>query len=577
MGENLTLRDLNVLPDEYSLARHPPFAHKIEINKCQHVNLADYQNLLIDFIGSGSFFIKVMDQVKFNLKDSQDIVMFKHLVEIYDEKKQACLNVLINPDYKVSKTVSQVKSVETVKPMSSQVPAPTPTPVQSVEAVKPMSPFPPAPVKSVETVKPVSSQAPAPVKSLEAVKPVSPLPPAPVKKQPKVDLNINKLETGQNYPAAIAFMGINLIKYKFSEFILNIETYLEEELFVYLEIQLELLSELETKLSEFKSLNIETRSSFAPQQGQIVLAKYYNDSSYRLGDQFNWCRALVVKKQPSTSTLSPAKYEIFYFDYGNRLSDIESTQLLELPDELDLAKFPPLAFKVSLSDCKLDFSEPGLATLLTEFLTENPEFNIKVISTTSIPLNEDTSLTQYNVEIWDKLSSLCLNSIIKELEEADLAPIETSSLADELKNPANLPFKLSTVYTYIEKQEKPFYFSNQADLALRNKIDDRLNEFFSANYPKINTYTIKIGDYVAVKSEDRWYRGQIKSVDEKKQTISVLYIDYGFEETLDTSKDMNRLSELPPEFYNVHRLAIACFIVNQKGSFFEFSAEVIFN
>ncbi|XP_073520666.1 tudor domain-containing protein 7 [Phyllobates terribilis] len=89
--------------------------------------------------------------------------------------------------------------------------------------------------------------------------------------------------------------------------------------------------------------------------------------------------------------------------------------------------------------------------------------------------------------------------------------------------------------------------------AAQELMEDEMKEYYDVNAPSLKLKSLKVAQLVAVKIEDEiWLRAQILSVEGNK--IKILYVDYGFNEVVDSSK----LCWLDKLFYSLPFQAAKC-------------------
>ncbi len=311
------------------------------------------------------------------------------------------------------------------------------------------------------------------------------------------------------------------------------------------------LAEMTAKLENFKPAKQNESaplSKFSP--GELVLAKYRLEEG---SDELNWCRAVILKQK-----LVLNKYDIFYFDYGNYVSDVHTSELSLLPDDFGLDLYRPFAYQITLENANFDIENLAQAEVLAQFLIENENFMVKVMR--SEPSLKNEKILNYFVQVWNIDLNSCLNQMLSPSDNT-MTPIDKSSIS-RLLSASNRPLSIQSAYTFIDSFQNPFYFSTREDREKRNELDARLNEVFkrrTASIDELEIANARQGDYVAALSEENWYRTRIVAIENNQWTL--LYVDYGYEEVLDPREESQRLRMLDDEFLSLERLAFGCCLI----------------
>lgn len=313
------------------------------------------------------------------------------------------------------------------------------------------------------------------------------------------------------------------------------------DLYVNLAEQSDAQIKLDTELNEIASTTVQIPLK---RVGDLVLAKFYTDEQ-----NFNWYRAVITELDDAKK-----RYKVFFVDYGNYSPDyLSDTDVTGLPDAYSLEHYAPFAYKLELSLINAAMFKSYVdkhMTELSEFISEL--FVVKVISYT--PPVSDNQLITYSAELWDLNKNLCLNKLIDK-------NYVYHQVAEEKKPPVrlidrpNLTLKSGGVYkaklVFGEDFLKPLYFSLESDLARQQQLQEELNTFYTAS--KVNSVELKPLEYVAVYSDNAWYRAQVKSIDPSKRTANLLYVDHGWEEQHPISSEKCR--KLDDRFLKEARLS----------------------
>jgi hypothetical protein len=347
----------------------------------------------------------------------------------------------------------------------------------------------------------------------------------------------------------IAFFSFRIFE-KSTDFIL----FADEEIFVNLTEHSNEFFEMTTKLEGFKpAKSIQSEPKFSA--GELVLAKYHIEEG---SEEFNWCRAVVLKQKPDLN-----KYDIFYFDYGNYSPDVHSSELVSLPDDFGLDLYRPFAYQISLENIQVDIENQTQAEIIGNFFIENESFMIKVVG--SEPSRRNDKILNYFVQIWDTGLKSCLNHLLAPSSPATRR-IDQSSIS-RLLSTSTKPISVESAYTFIESLQNPFYFSTREDKEKRFELDEKLNVVYKSKTSSISQQEIvnaRQGDYLAALSEDNWYRTRIVATENNEWTL--LYIDYGYEETVNPRLQPDRFHVLGDEFFRIERLAFGCCLVEDPKS-----------
>lgn len=272
-----------------------------------------------------------------------------------------------------------------------------------------------------------------------------------------------------------------------------------------------------------------------PKLGDLVLAKFYIDEN-----NYSWYRSQVIKK-------NNLKFDIFYFDYGNVASDLTINDLAPLPQKYNLDKYPSLAYQTTVSQLSINDQE----SLLGEFISENA-FKIKIIKAIEPSELDLIRQNKYIVEIWDWDMKRCFNKIIDENNNTTKSEDDLSKQSEEKEqtkiisrsidktNFFNLfsenkktELKIKVKYIFMDNLINPFYFCLKSDLEIRQQLEIEMNSIYSKNDETIEG--LDLNSYLAVFSENSWYRAQVKMINQN--LIHLFYIDYGYQETIDINTD----------------------------------------
>jgi hypothetical protein len=369
-----------------------------------------------------------------------------------------------------------------------------------------------------------------------------PKPPIRVTPSPPPVLFETKLEKDSQHQVGLTFFGD------------------QGELYVNLVSCVESLSHLESKIKLKKDqieLNAGKLLNWLPNLGDLVLAKYYQEQQPLSTSHYDWYRALVTKVDFKKT---PNRFEVLYLDYGNSQKDLLLTDLVKLPNEFDLNKFNIFSYHVNLNNIKLDLNNELHDRVLNEFLT-NESFCMKVIDNTK---PDSYNLTQYDVELWTPDQKLCLNKLID--PKYKTRQIETINLVEIYENSKQKPFKISTKYTYAEDVDKEFYFVLEQDMDERNKLNLEINQHYTSKELAKETLPLeknfKINEYYACLSDNNWYRVKITSL--TNDSVSVFFIDYGFDEKIDLSSINMRLRKLNQKFMKQPQFCFGAYLFDPK-------------
>lgn len=312
---------------------------------------------------------------------------------------------------------------------------------------------------------------------------------------------------------------------------------LDKYIYVNLLEQAEEFLKLETQLTSDEKIESKWVGK-VPNLGDLVLAKYVLDE-----ETSTWCRAIIVKK----SNL----YDVFYIDYGNQSVGLSLDDLAPLGPEYSLTKYPPFAHKILLDKHKeLDFQQYD--ETLAEFLNDNVK--IKILS---IEPNELCNC--YVVELWNSDMSKCFNQIIADEILSD--NIEHSKVQELYMANKSTELKVNVNYAFMDDLLKPFYFCLSDDLDMRTQMDQELNEFYSKNEPEMPDQ-FNLNEYVAIYSENSWYRGQIKQIIDAN-SIQVFFIDYGYDELIELNEmNEHKIRKLDAKFYKYSKFVFGTALVN---------------
>jgi hypothetical protein len=309
--------------------------------------------------------------------------------------------------------------------------------------------------------------------------------------------------------------------------------------FVQLKDDAETIASLDNKINKFvQKSDLRKWKIEKPQQNQHIIAKLYFD-----GTEFNWYRAVVIKVKSNN------KVDVFYFDYGNCEKDLGVNDILALPDEFDLDKYPMLAYPVKLN--KVTFNADIDAH--REFLVKNDsEVKLKIMKRhEEIKLNS-LDMIEYQVEFWDIVSmKSCLNKII------DSKYVDSDALETEPLIPATLPLPNKKVLeigaeyegqvTELDIDACSIYYCLADESQQLNEIQRELNEFGKkikhSNSFKINR--VSVNDLVLLHEKDIWYRAIVTKVDDS--SIQLLSIDHGLVKSLPNNNNHD-IFRLPNEF-----------------------------
>jgi hypothetical protein len=455
-SDSISNSDLVPLPDEFSLDKTPCLAYRIKFD----FNVDDV--LVAQFFAEEEFQIKVCSISRHKFHDKIELNFYE--VEIWDKKKEKCLNEIMN-----NKNKKKIHKLE--------------------------------------------------------------------------DLSLIKLEPGHFYESKIAC--------------------LEDEIFINLTSDFNYLIKLQEELADFKAV---VNTEIKPESyslGDFVLAKYYQDEN-----EYDYCRALITQISKDNNN-----YDVFFFDYGNSSKDLTIKDLMPLPEKFDMHNYPPFAFMTYLNNVKLNVEDLEQAKIIADFLELNETFYVKVLRLAS-PLNirQNSPLKHcraYTSEIWDLARKTCLNDLLKtpDQQQQQIQQVNRRKLIQNTPISASkqFPLKIRTNDAYMDSFEKPFYFCMEPYYSKRDELKTKLNQTYashSSNSIDISEY--KLHDYLAVYSEDSWYRAQIKEMILYSTKCLVLLIDYGFEEVIDFKSDAERLRPLNEEFTFDERFSFATFLINPQ-------------
>ena len=322
-----------------------------------------------------------------------------------------------------------------------------------------------------------------------------------------------------------------------------------------LEADMSKFAELVAKLTALESSSLKplsTTSTFWP--GDIVLAKFYEEPGATTGP-FSWCRAVINDRHSSAAANT---YSILYFDYGNSLLNVRADDLRPLPKEFDLQKYAPFAYNINLDRVLYDFENQAQLAKINEFLTSDETFLARVVK--SAPSPSSGLIMRYQVEVWDKTRTSCLNTQLLALQTKpiDQVNIETTTCTGNLVSQ----------YTFLDSCQKPFYFSTGEQVNKREVLDARMLEWYSSsNAEALNLRHVKSGDYIAALSDGSWFRVQVKEADVSSGEWSLLYIDYGYDERgVKALEERDRFRKLDEQFFEIERLAFGGYLVEDEKS-----------
>jgi hypothetical protein len=169
--------------------------------------------------------------------------------------------------------------------------------------------------------------------------------------------------------------------------------------YIQLKKDYETIASLETHLNKFvQKIDVNKWKIDKPQQNEVVMAKLNLNES-----ESSWYRAVITKVRSNNNV------DVFYIDYGNSEHNLIPSDILRLPDEYSLDKYPLLAFPVQLDQAKFDLDKHQ--DMLVEILNEDQQLKIKIISHRRIKVHS-LDVIGYDVELWDNSLKKCLNQML---------------------------------------------------------------------------------------------------------------------------------------------------------------------
>lgn len=339
---------------------------------------------------------------------------------------------------------------------------------------------------------------------------------------------------------------------------------LDEHIYVNFLDEADEFLKLETQLiNDDKIIQSKWLTNTEPNVGDLVLAKYVLDEKNSA-----WCRAIIINKTNL--------YDVFFIDYGNKSLQMSVNELVPLGADYSLTKYPAFAHKIQLYNTpQIDLKKHG--NYLQEFL-EN-EFKIKIIGLEEKDYFDICNC--YTAEVWQKDMNKCLNSVLlmdNDDDSRENSSGETSCCSSDniikntnlnelfLTNKLN-ELKVNVKYVFTDNLTKPFYFCLSTDFDTRSKLDTDMNQFYSKlnNIEENVQEQFNLNDYVAVYSEESWYRAQIKQLLDVN-SILLFYIDYGFEELVEFDEtNKQRLRKLDKKFFTFPKFVFGAVLVNPLG------------
>ena len=95
-------------------------------------------------------------------------------------------------------------------------------------------------------------------------------------------------------------------------------------------------------------------------------------------------------------------------------------------------------------------------------------------------------------------------------------------------------FKIKLDQLYFEDFNKPFFCCTESDFALRKELMAEMNAFYNKSDKFLDTYATN--DFIAIFSDENWYRAQIKSIESSTKNVNIVYLDYGYSECLNKNE-----------------------------------------
>jgi hypothetical protein len=358
------------------------------------------------------------------------------------------------------------------------------------------------------------------------------------------------------------------------------------ELFIHLTSELELVKMLENELSLYGSKTSAKISQMTEQpfkRGDLVIAKYVVEETC------TWSRAMVSNVAAKDS----GEYEVFFIDYGNTSTGLKLQDLLPLPAQFDTSNYQCFAHLIKLGNTQID------ADKFSEFIDDFCERPCKV---KVLRCSKSEKFFKYETELWTVEMSRCLNKLIDGKYEISVEKGDETELSNCMTLPVpnlKLPkigssclkyealtirpknFKddfsadptlqiIDSSQLYFEDFEKPFYLTTQTDSNSRKQLLTEMNHFYSSPNETGTTTTphYKKNDFLAHLSEGNWYRTKVKQLDSTGFQLTLFFVDYGFEDTCDTSQADSRLriQPLAAQFFKHSQLSFASRLIQPDQS-----------
>lgn len=290
----------------------------------------------------------------------------------------------------------------------------------------------------------------------------------------------------------------------------------DTEIYVNLADQLEDLCELQTEINnDVTQINKSSSLKCVFKPGDLVLAKFFEEDR-----TYNWYRARILSQNGDL-------FNVLYIDYGNTDASLTLDDLRPLPAKYSqLAQF---AYNIRLNGVKeLNFEQNQL--VIAEYASSEV-YKLRVVKKVD---------DYYLVELWNTELTESLNKLLNTNYRSpyDSKLIETHSLNDLFRDK---PVQVRTKYMFIEDFKRPFYFCLEQDMSKRDELALKLNDYYNANKNGLSIENPQVNDYCAIFSDNAWYRGQIKLIDATTKQIRVFFIDYGYEESLESADGLRRL------------------------------------